>query len=1458
MGGCACSKSAGPTIKKNSKKYKQTSKTPDDSNQEDEDTNASLNNEAATTTYNNPSFEKKSLLSSCRKFFNKDTKNKLKKSNDNITSQGEEFSPPPIVTIDASPYPKLTTNQTNPALAQNIYSFLQLPLKTQYLLNSKQEFDNFNPVVDLKHSIKTREIKVYITEPPPPSIHSTSCDYSSIFNGRNDSNYNNTDKSLYNHLESYCSRKTTPKESSASIASSLGDRFDLSIVDLNCANSSESRLKSKYFRRILGKKVLNELLNLDANPVCRLTSNSIFVILLTNANFESEGEEVHNLLLPQSIDLGDFRKNIESALKSSDLDIFNKWYTLNSSNTAYELRINFLNDQNAAYETELELELKKLLDAFILSFTDPLRLQYIKSIQQEEIELILNHVVDPTSIIWCHIQNVCPNEEENDESSENLMSIVKQLNRQRYAKILDLLESQVLLPNFKNLELDNSTLKNDSKEKIQVMNDFLSDSIKSLLDSFTSEFGSQPTPVVTAESAFRMDKYLASEIFKHYEVYLSLKNTDKVFEKKYENDFNNYLNQEDENSIRPIIFYSTDHEKNENKISNNTSLFVSSLIEGLIKKKANVSIIYRFCGCTVLSSEITTLLQSITQQLSYLVEIHESCSFNSPQKLADVFAQLLSIYKTKNPKEKLVIILDKLDSIIKNWHDLETLLHFLKTIYKTNTANSQNNRFKIIVTFSSSLSSSNKGTLNILKPIETIFSNKNSIRLSLTGVVDQVVKRSSVSSASSPKPLNENVKRLLFNNTEEAITIFDILLLLLNQTRYGLKETELRDIIRSHFSQNIKNPQLLNYFISMTWYTLKYYISLFNLPTSFSLLVASIEENQILFKLNQNPGVSLNANLQTKVNTLLYTYFQTGFKQNGDESLRAFYELPKHLMTATQKDSEEKFLNQFIKNSKWLQSKALGCKSVLYVMHDVEMYKKMFMKSLNPEDNANQETSSENHEFRSIEKLLYKNLYQLYQNPNDINSILKRELAMTKSKSSIKLFEHLKRQLEKEEKAAEFPAFVCLNSQIAIECSSNADPLKYCDDSPDKMFFSKVVFLGRLTLLTMSQLRKEIKIWKINAKTFSCKLVRSMKFSKVPRDLRLLNNSLAAVLIERNLHLIDLNKCEHFFDMNSTMNPNKPLFEVHDLQHVVLLARNRLSITLMKVALPTSNETGDGEVKKASASTDDMFLFKVGEDRYLNSLMVSRNGQWMVCGDEVQKPFPLLVWNLVERKLVFDLRQAKHEFITSIQSIGSSGKFLVCACQEEGETKNCLIVYDLSTGQLCKKLKSKVNYVNVELSEESNVIIACLENAQIVVYDLDSGSKKFTINSNHYPIDNIKFLDSGHPSLKNYFITYDTKGYDLTIKLWDLSRGNTMISSFICPSRIVSCSINVAPLYFNHSDQNEQSLLLAIALYGVDELLIVKLVTSVSQSLQQSSYEETSDEELFNEADEIHNEIKLK
>ena len=134
--------------------------------------------------------------------------------------------------------------------------------------------------------LKAKEVKVYITE-PQTRFKNQAHHYTSIFNSRNDVNYNNTQMSLYNYLETYA-KKTNASSSSSSISTSHDDSFDLSFVDLHCSNSineNDFSLKNKYFRRMLSKRVLNELLNVkNSNSICRLPSNCIYVVSLKHKN----------------------------------------------------------------------------------------------------------------------------------------------------------------------------------------------------------------------------------------------------------------------------------------------------------------------------------------------------------------------------------------------------------------------------------------------------------------------------------------------------------------------------------------------------------------------------------------------------------------------------------------------------------------------------------------------------------------------------------------------------------------------------------------------------------------------------------------------------------------------------------------------------------------------------------------------------------------------------------------------------------------------------------------------------------------------------------------------------------------------------------------------------------------------------------------------------------------------
>lgn len=60
-------------------------------------------------------------------------------------------------------------------------------------------------------------------------------------------------------------------------------------------------------------------------------------------------------------------------------------------------------------------------------------------------------------------------------------------------------------------------------------------------------------------------------------------------------------------------------------------------------------------------------------------------------------------------------------------------------------------------------------------------------------------------------------------------------------------------------------------------------------------------------------------------------------------------------------------------------------------------------------------------------------------------------------------------------------------------------------------------------------------------------------------------------------------------------------------------------------------------------------------EKYVGHNNLFKPHRILVCGDETQKPFPLLVWSLTSRKLLYDLRIQHHEFITSKAAITYEG-----------------------------------------------------------------------------------------------------------------------------------------------------------------------------------------------------------
>jgi hypothetical protein len=83
-----------------------------------------------------------------------------------------------------------------------------------------------------------------------------------------------------------------------------------------------------------------------------------------------------------------------------------------------------------------------------------------------------------------------------------------------------------------------------------------------------------------------------------------------------------------------------------------------------------------------------------------------------------------------------------------------------------------------------------------------------------------------------------------------------------------------------------------------------------------------------------------------------------------------------------------------------------------------------------------------------------------------------------------------------------------------------------------------------------------------------------------------------AVLCKREIRIIDLDEGKFKVTLKGVMNQKMPYFGLHDSSHLVCLSRNRMYVNLMNID-----------------SGDCVTTFKAGEDRFLNSLLVSGDGR---------------------------------------------------------------------------------------------------------------------------------------------------------------------------------------------------------------------------------------------------------
>ena len=196
----------------------------------------------------------------------------------------------------------------------------------------------------------------------------------------------------------------------------------------------------------------------------------------------------------------------------------------------------------------------------------------------------------------------------------------------------------------------------------------------------------------------------------------------------------------------------------------------------------------------------------------------------------------------------------------------------------------------------------------------------------------------------------------------------------------------------------------------------------------------------------------------------------------------------------------------------------------------------------------------------------------------------------------------------------------------------------------------------------------KLQVWNIVTQ----EAVRTLTGLNEPRNVKLCDSTTAVVLCNRELKIYNLDEGTLLCELKGVLNIRMPYYGIHSKDYTIALARNRMYLNLM------DNSTGDMEA-----------TFKVGEDRFLNSLLVSENGEVCVCGDGVQKPFPLLVWDLPKRKLVHDLRIQGHEFVTSIAAISKDGHYVASVCKVCGLAVSIFLRCKLSPKSLFWLIASK-------------------------------------------------------------------------------------------------------------------------------------------------------------------------
>lgn len=240
-------------------------------------------------------------------------------------------------------------------------------------------------------------------------------------------------------------------------------------------HSESGRTVHRYFRRLLGSLVLQDLLNMSWDKWT--TGLFLFVVFLSS---DSDHEGANNELCAERIEAADFEL-LCSKLSGDELSLVHRWYTQRPSSQSTGLYT--LNTRRLVGESTVGPELTQLFNILKARLESPAK--YLKTIQASEIEFVVKHI-DPSAIVWLNL----------DTSAKAASP----------SSTLDLLQSHVLAHNYKEFQIASDVLANTSVSQLIAfgfaksedsateasdcasrISDFLRTSLTSLVDIYVNE-----------------------------------------------------------------------------------------------------------------------------------------------------------------------------------------------------------------------------------------------------------------------------------------------------------------------------------------------------------------------------------------------------------------------------------------------------------------------------------------------------------------------------------------------------------------------------------------------------------------------------------------------------------------------------------------------------------------------------------------------------------------------------------------------------------------------------------------------------------------------------------------------------------------------------------------------------------------------------------------------------------